>query len=76
MTISEPQQRCFQNAKELKFSGTSPLDPTGEGLQHSPRLPSCTSFSPCYAHRKTDTPQYCWIQHYQKTKLDSENDEK
>ena len=40
---------AIQNAKQPKFSKASPLDPTGEGLQHHPDFPVAQQFF-CLLH--------------------------
>ena len=65
--VAEPREWCFelfrmQNSQ--KHSRVLPLDPTGEGLQHCLRLPSCTMvFLLTMLVEKPTLPKNCWIWH-------------
>ena len=65
--VAEPRERCFElfrTQNSQKNSRVSPLDPTGEGLQHRPRLPGCTSvFLLATLVEKPATPKNCWVRH-------------
>ena len=66
--VTEPREQCFELFKtqnRQKITRVLPLDPTGEGLQRCPRLPSCsTVFLLTMLVEKPAPTKNCWIRHW------------